>query len=106
MNQNDWIEWYVQHGGNRDLMLDGRERVLFHPEHGFTSFLIHDDVLEVHHMAGDGKFWVSHLKKVMKVFELKKIHMFTRRNPKAWIRKYGGRITGYYMEADYDELKI
>ncbi len=26
-------------------------------------------------------------------------------NPKAWIRKYGGHIRGYYMEAELKELK-
>ena len=106
MTQNEWLDWYEQHGGSRNLELDTREQVLFTPEHGFISVLVHDDILELHHMVGDGKYWAKVLKRIMKVLNLKKLRAFTRRNPKAWQRKYGGHIRGYYMEADYDEIKI
>ena len=57
-------------------------------------------------MAGDGKFWFNVLEKVMKLEGLKIFRAYTERNPKAWIRKYGnGRIKGYYMEANIDDLK-
>ena len=106
MTQSEWLDWYVKHGGNYDLELDDGERILFHPEHGFIVFLIYDDVLELHHMAGDGKYWQEVLIKVMKAEGVNTLRAFTRRNPKAWERKYGGHIRGYYMEADINELKI
>ena len=104
--KSEWLDWYEQHGGSKDLELDTREQVLFSPEHGFICVLIHDDILELHHMVGDGKYWAKALKRIMEVLNLKKLRAFTRRNPKAWQRKYGGHIRGYYMEADYDEIKI
>ena len=106
MTSSEWLDWYVKHGGNYDLQLDDRERVLFHPDHGFISCLIHDDVLELHHMAGNGKFWLAGLKNFMKEAGLTKLRAFTKRNPKAWMRKYGGHIRGYYMEADLNEFKV
>ena len=105
-NPNEWLDWYEAHGGERDLKLAPDEHILFHPEHGFITFFIYDDVLELHHMAGDGKFWFNVLEKVMKLEGLKIFRAYTERNPKAWIRKYGnGRIKGYYMEANIDDLK-
>ena len=104
--KHEWLDWYAKRTGTQDLQLDECEFVLFHPEHGFITFFSHDDVLELHHLAGDGKFWQEAVLKIMKMEGLKKIRAFTRRNPNAWIRKYGGHIRGYYMEADIDEIKI
>lgn len=104
--RNEWLNWYEAHGGNRDLKLAPDELILYHPEHGFITFFMHDDILELHHMVGDGKYWQEVLITVMKREGLKTIRAFTRRNPKAWIRKYGGHIRGYYMEADIDEIKV
>ena len=105
-NQNEWLEWYEQHGGNKDLQLASDEHILFHPEHGFITFFIHDDILELHHMAGDGKYWQDVLVKIVKLEGLNTLRAFTRRNPKAWMRKYGGHIRGYYMEANINEIKF
>lgn len=102
----EWRRWYEERGGAEDLELDEREVVLFHPEHGFVTFLTHDDILELHHMAGDGKYWQGVLARIMKAHGLKRLRAFTRRNPAAWMRKYGGRIRGWYMEADIDEMEV
>ena len=105
-SQNEWLEWYEAHGGTKDLQLAPDEHILFHPEHGFITFFIHDEILELHHMVGDGKYWQDVLITIMKKEGLTTLRAFTRRNPRAWIRKYGGHIRGYYMEADIDEIKV
>ena len=105
-NQNGWLDWYVQHGGQKDLNLRDDETVLFHEEHGFISFFVLDDVLHIHHMVGNGKYWVNIIKQIMKMLHLTKIRWCTKRNPNAWIRKYGGHVLGYYMECDFDDIKI
>ena len=104
--QSEWLDWYTKRTGTKNLELEEYESVLFHPDYGFLAFFTHDDVFEIHHMAGDGKFWQKVIMKIMELENLTKIRAFTRRNPKAWIRKYGGHIRGYYMEADINELKI
>lgn len=104
--QSDWENWYKARTGCEDLRLHPEEIVLYHTEHGFVTFLTHDDVLELHHLCGDGKYWQKVILNVMKFEKLKKLNAFTRRNPKAWAKKYGGHIRGYYMECDIDELKI
>ena len=106
--KSQWLKWYKEHGGSEDLKLHSAESVLFHPDHGFITYLIDNEngILELHHMAGDGKYWQKVLTDtIMKTHGLTKLRAFTRRNPKAWIRKYGGHIRGYYMEADINELK-
>ena len=107
MTIQEWLDWYKQHGGSGDLELHPSETVNYHPEHGFITYFIHDDVLELHHMVGDGKYWQKFIRNMlMGLHGLKKIRAFTRRNPQAWIRKYGGHIRGYYMECNIDEFKI
>ena len=101
----EWLDWYEAHGGSRDLDLDEREIILHSPEHGFISFLVHDDILELHHLCGDGKMWQKVLVNIMKTRGFRKLRAFTRRDPRAWMRKYGCHIRGWYMEADLDELE-
>ena len=104
---NEWLNWYKEHGGTDNLELESYELVHYHPEHGFIVYFCHDDILELHHMVGDGKFWQKFIRNMlMGLYGVKKVRAFTRRNPEAWIRKYGGHIRGYYMECDIDEFKI
>ena len=105
MTKEQWLKYYEQRTGCKDLELQPFEHVFFHPEYGFIAFFLHDDILELHHMCGNGKQWQKILVQIMKDCGLKKLRAFTKRNPKAWIRKYGGHIRGYYMEADINELK-
>ena len=105
--QSEWLEWYKTKTGCEDLELADDETIFFHPEHGFMICFTHDNILEVHHMAGDGKYWTGFIRDVIaKHCEIDKVRMYTQRNPEAWKRKYGGRIIGYEMEADIDEIKV
>lgn len=106
MTKTEWLDYYREKTGCDDLKLADDEIIFFHPEHGFITFFTHDDILELHHMCGNGKAWQKLLTKIMNDYGLKKLRAFTRRNPKAWIRKYGGHIRGYYMEASIEEMKI
>lgn len=106
LNFSEWLNYYRDKTGCDDLQLADDEHVLFHPDFGFVTFFTHDDVLELHHMCGNGKKWQELLVQIMKDNGLTKLRAFTRRNPKAWIRKYGGHIRGYYMESDIEEMKI
>lgn len=106
MNQNDWLDWYVKHGGQSDLNLRDDETVLFHEEHGFISFFFDDDYIEIHHMVGDGSYWVNIIKQILNMAGLNRVRWYTQRNPDAFIRKFGGHIRGYYMECDLHEAKF
>ena len=105
-SKTEWLEWYKERAGCENLELAPDELILFHPEHGFMAFFIDGDVFGLHHLCGDGKYWQRIIQKIAKFEKTTKIRAFTKRNPEAWIRKYGGRITGYEMECDIDELKV
>ena len=106
MTKDEWLKWYEERTGCDDLRLNPDELIMFHPEHGFITYWTHDDIFELHHMCGDGKFWQAVIQKIAKFENVHTLRAFTRRNPKAWIRKYGGHITGYEMEADISEIKV
>ena len=104
MTQEEWLNYYYKRTGCKDLELSPDETILFHPNNGFISFFAHDDILELHHLCGNGKQWQKILVEIMKTNGLTKLRAFTRRNPNAWMRKYGGHIRGFYMEASLEEL--
>ena len=106
MTKDEWLKWYQERTDCEDLNLNPDELIMFHPEHGFIAYWVHDDTFELHHMCGDGKYWFNIIKKIAKFENVHKLRAFTRGNPNAWIRKYGGRITGYEMEANIDEIKV
>ena len=105
MTREEWLSWYEERTGCSDLELYPDEQIFFHPEHGFMTFYAHDDVFELHHLCGNGKAWQKIIVQVMEDNGLTKLCAFTQRNPEAWIRKYGGHISGYCMEIGIDELK-
>ena len=105
MTMDEWLVYYDKHTGCKDLELSPNETVLFHPDAGFITFFAHDDILELHHLCGNGKAWQKVLVAIMKDNNLTKLRAFTRRNPAAWMRKYGGYVRGFYMEADIHELE-
>ena len=103
---NEWLKWYQERTGCDDLRLNPDELIMFHPEHGFIAYWVGDNKFELHHMCGDGKFWAGIIKKIAGFENVNTLRAFTRRNPKAWMRKYGGHITGYEMEVEINELKV
>ena len=112
--KDEWLEWYKGRMKENGFEFRPGEQILFHPEHGFVSFTRNDDAIEVGNMCGDGKYWFTVLKTIMREEKLTKICAYTVRNPRAWERKYGkvGRpkdtahVKGYYMEVEIDELKV
>jgi len=107
-SKEEWLNYYQEHGGDKDLCLAPDEFIQFHQEHGFITYFIDNDVLEIHHMCGDGKYWAKFLKNtVMEIYKIQKIRAFTRRNIQAWTKKYGKiRVTGYEVEIDKDDIKV
>ena len=103
----EWIDEYERRTGGK-FQPDPAEFILFSPQHGIATFFRdeREKCLECHYMVGDGKFWSGEIKKIVWALGYDKAHFFTRRNPKAWIRKYGGHIRGWYMEVSVDESKI
>lgn len=84
------------------------EVVLCHPEHGALTFWLDDaeKCLEVHYCVGDGKFWQKQIVEILRALGFSSARFFTRRNPRAWMRRYGGHIRGWYMEVGLDETKV
>lgn len=105
MTPQEWMKYYAQKTGCNDLELSSDEAVLFHPDNGFITFFTHDGILELHHMCGNGKEWQKVIRQFMNDCGLHTLRAFTRRNPQAWMRKYGGHIRGFYMEASLEEMK-
>ena len=102
----EWIEYYEEKSDSRFRMSPG-EKIVFGEEKGFFSYCIvpEREAVEIPKMVGEGKYWAKEIRKMVKALGLKKVLFFTKRNPDTWIRTYGGRIYGYYMEITLEEAK-
>jgi hypothetical protein len=103
----EWSELYE--GKSRSKIEYSRgEEVLYQPDKGFFSFVLNPDdkCLECCKIVGDGKYWQAQIIAILKHLGWSRVRFFTKRNPEAWIRRYGGHIRGYYMEVDWDDVKI
>lgn len=60
-------------------------------EHGFVSYKIEKGILHVIQVYGDGKYWEKFFRKLAKEQGIKKAMFYTRRNPKAFQRRYNAK---------------
>ncbi len=101
--QSEWLDWYAEHGGSRELELQPDEQILFHLEHGFVSYIpLSEDEIYMKNMCGDGRYWIKTLIEMMRKAGVKRIKYFTKRNPKIWERLCEAHILGTEMEVDLD----
>lgn len=64
------------------------------------SWSVHGDKLVAHQVYGDGVYWDTYLNTLAQKLGLTKIMMATKRNPKAFERKFGFKLTGYILEKE------
>ncbi len=89
---------------DRYLLKSGDDRIcttnLIENEHGFCSYRIYGDILYLENAFGDGKYWYDKMISKAKESGCTKVRFQTKRNPKAWHRKYGCRLVRYVMELE------
>jgi hypothetical protein len=66
--------------------------------HGFYSYSIDGDVLNIGNVFGDGRYWEEFTSSLCEENKCKTIRFATRRNPEAWARKYNYKIVGHILE--------
>ena len=105
-NMEEWIERYEE-GSRSRFRLSHGEQIVFEEDKGFFSYVVCEEreALEIPKMVGDGRYWAKVIKEMVKKMGLKKALFFTKRNPAAWIRRYGGKIYGYFLEVTLEEAK-
>lgn len=82
--------------------------MVYRPDKGFFTYLyVPDrDALEIPKMCGDGRYWAKEIRRVCKEMNIGRALFFTKRNPEAWTRRYGGKVYGYFLEITVDDAKI
>jgi len=69
-------------------------------EHGFVAYDIGKDTIWLWQLYGDGKYWYEYLSNECKKLGLRGIRGTTKRNPKAWNKRFNTKIIGYIIEAE------
>lgn len=91
-----WIEDYFKKSG--DDCLRGEYFIL--SEFGFMTFHYDEEYLYLDNVYGDGKKWIEVIKQLKQQLNVDKVMFATRRNPKAFERKYKVKIVGYILELE------
>lgn len=99
MNLKDYNK-YLEKSGDTGLMY---ATYFEDNEHGWCSWDIDDDVLNVVQCYGDGKYWIEYLTKIGIENGCSKLQWHTKRNPLAFERKYKARLIGFIMEKPIGE---
>lgn len=73
-------------------------------EHGFITWFPDHDLgcLVIYDVCGDGKYWDRFGTLLAKYYGFSKICFGTKRNPKAFERKYRYKLTGYILEKEVE----
>lgn len=95
ITQSD-IEQYLKKSKDEELNTQN----LIENEHGFMSWTEHKDYLVALQVYGDGAYWNEVLNNLAKQLGYKKILMATKRNYKAFEKKFGFKLTGYILEKE------
>lgn len=90
------IKQYLTKSGDSYIRTDN----LVENEHGFLSWTVYDDALVALQVYGDGQYWDSFLNELAKQLDLKTIKMGTRRDYRAFEKKFGFKLTGYILEKE------
>ena len=106
MTAEEWIAYYERHVGKKFRPMKC-EKFLFHPEKGLMGYAFTEDgeALYVAHMIGDGEFWSEIARNYAVWCGKTKVRMETSRNPNAFVRRFGGKVTAHVVEFDVTEEK-
>jgi len=91
------LQKYFDKSGDDKLRLDN---LIEDEQRGFMSWSELDGNFVVHQVFGDGVYWDAFIMALAKQLKLKKIIMATKRNPKAFERKFNFALTGYILEKE------
>lgn len=96
------LETYFMKSGDTPEIL--RESIaagdVIENEHGFAVVQLTEDALLIHACCGDGKYWQEQFEMLARKGGVNKLAMITRRNPKAWARRFGYEAVKVYMEKE------
>lgn len=67
-------------------------------EHGFCVWRADEESIILVNVYGDGTYWDNWATEKAKELEKSKVFFATKRNPKAFVRKFGYEVTGYILE--------
>ena len=95
MTEED-IQTYLKKSGDHRI----RTENLIENEYGFLSWSIYDDSLIALQVYGDGVYWDKFLNELAKQLGLKTIKMGTKRDYRAFEKKFGFKLTGYILEKE------
>ena len=103
IEQKDW-EDYARRSGDFYGKIYPANIILSEKGKGFCSMDVVDgNLILVHQCYGDGEHWVREIRKLAHERRIKDIRFITKRNPKAFTRKYGFKLEGYIMTIDSEE---
>jgi hypothetical protein len=107
---DEWVEAYEERD-DCEYILSPREQVRWDPMHGFFTYLFDSKRQQfvIPKMCGNGMHWKPVILKIFRYMKakgwVKRIYCFTKRNPKAFVRMFGGEVVAMEYFCDFETGK-
>lgn len=84
----EWVSDYLKRSGADFILLEN----LICCEHGFASYLVLEHEIRIVDCYGDGRFWDQFFVELACRLGKSRITFWTKRNPRAFERKFGYKL--------------
>ncbi len=93
----------MERDSDTEYVLTPGERVVWHPMHGFFTYTYDAASGEVliPKMCGDGKYWRKLIYALVLATDARGVYCCTKRNPRAFMRVFGGTLVKMTHEYDF-----
>ena len=92
------VQRYLDKSGDERIFMNN----LVRNEHGFASYYVDGEHLQILNVYGDGDYWDEFLTGIAIKNGCRALRFSTLRNPKALERSRGCKVIGYIMEREVD----
>ncbi len=95
----EWFDYYEKHTGSKPR-LSPDDHFVWDEKKGFLSLVPvpAENALLIHYMCGDGKYWERVATELADALGYDRFFFSTRRNPKAFERRFGAKLRSYLLE--------
>ncbi len=106
----EWVQIYEERDSDTEYVLSPSEKIVFDPMHGFFTYAFDaaSRTILIPKMCGDGKHWRALIHKMVLAGQgigIKGVLCCTKRNPQAYMRILGGKLTKLEVTYDFTSSK-
>lgn len=97
--KKEHFDKYLEKSGDSEIITTN----LIENEFGFASWQPTQNEIVIINVFGNGQYWDGFFQALAKKLGKKRIKFATKRSPKAFMKKYNYKLTGYILEKEVSD---